>query len=179
MRALLILLLLIGCGCSDSAAYGQKSDRVFGLRLSGRVVDAANVLNANAENRLERRSAELEATTTDQLVVVTVPTLEGRTIEQTGLQFANGWGIGREDLDNGVLLLVAPNETKVRIEVGLGLEGLLTDERAAAIIRDMLPLFRGGDVAAAIELGSKGIEARLRSDQRRPQPRARAVKQAA
>jgi uncharacterized protein len=179
VRALLALLLLIGCGCSDSTAHEPKAEAVFGLTANGRVVDAANLLDDQAEQRLSRRASELEKATRDQLIVVTVPTLEGRTIEQTSLHLGNGWGVGREDLDNGVLLLVAPKEKKVRIEVGRGLEGLLSDRRAAAIIKRMLPSFRAGDMTGAIELGAKDIDALLRSDVRRPQYGSRTEKQAA
>ena len=113
--------------------------------------------------------AALEADTSDQLVVVTLPSLQGESIEATGLRLGNGWGIGSKDADNGVLLLVAPNERKVRIEVGEGLEGLLTDARAAEITRTMVPQFKAGHFGGAITVGVDEISKRLRSDQRRPQ----------
>ncbi len=78
-------------------------------------------------------------------------------------------GIGQADKDNGVLLVVAPNEKKVRIAVGLGLEGLLTDQRSAQIVAHMLPHFRSGDQAGAIDIGVREIDTVLRSDRRRPQ----------
>jgi uncharacterized protein len=105
-------------------------------------------------------------------VVVTLPDLGGASIEQVGLRLGRGWGIGQKGLDNGVLLIVAPNDRRVRIEVGCGLEGLLTDARASALIQHMLiPLFWKGAYDRAAEAGVAAIEAILQSDPRRPQPR--------
>jgi len=125
------------------------------------------------------KSEALEKTTSDQLVIVTLPSLEGRTIEDVGLSLGRRWGVGQKELDNGVLLLVAPNERRVRIEVGYGLEELLTDESAAAIIRDQVPLFRSGKYADAIILGVDRIDALLRSKAQRPQYRRPQMKKAA
>lgn len=134
-----------------------------------RVQDRAEVIPAAAEIDIARQSEELEKKTSDQLVVATVRTLGGQDITRFSTALANREGIGRADKDNGVLLLVAPRERKVRIAVGYGLEGLLTDERAAVIVRHMLPLFRSGDQVGAIRLGVKEIDTVLRSDLRRPQ----------
>jgi uncharacterized protein len=139
-------------------------------RLSGRVVDGANILSSGAEAALAARLARLEAATSDQLVVVTTNSLAGETIEAYGLRLGNGWGIGRRDLDNGVLLIVAPNERKSRIEVGRGLEGLLTDARAAAVIDDrMIPAFRHSEFERGIAAGVEEIVRILEGDTRRPQ----------
>ena len=106
-------------------------------------MDEANLLAPAVEARLDADLARLEGRTSDQLVVVTLPSLKGRSIEQVGLALGNGWAIGQAELNNGVLLIIAPSERKVRIEVGCGLEGLLTDERAASIIAaPLLPLLR-------------------------------------
>jgi uncharacterized protein len=118
---------------------------------------------------LVRESEALEAATTDQLVVVTEPTLDGRDIANYGSALGNQMGLGQADKDNGVLLLVAPKEHKVRIAVGYGLEGLLTDQRAAKIVNDMLPYFRAGDGSQAVRVGVSEIDGVLRSDRRRPQ----------
>jgi uncharacterized protein len=118
---------------------------------------------------LIRESEALEKATTDQLVVVTVPTLSGQDITSYSAALGNKLGVGQADRDNGVLLVVAPNERQVRIAVGYGLEGLLTDRRAALIVHDMIPLFRTGNAPKAIELGVKEIDSVLRSDLRRPQ----------
>lgn len=135
------------------------------------MVDNADLLDGAAEQRLTDRLEQLEAQTSDQVVVVTVPTLEGLSIEKYSLDLANRWGIGRADVDNGVLLVVAPNERKVRIEVGLGLEGLLTDEKAAEIIQGVLPKFRAGQMQQGVLDSEAAIEAVLKSDIRRPQPK--------
>jgi uncharacterized protein len=134
-----------------------------------RVQDRANVLPAAQEIELARRSEALEKATSDQLVVVTVPTLNGQDIARFGTALGNREGIGQADKDNGVVVIVAPKERKVRIAVGYGLEGLLTDRRAGEIIQHMLPRFRSGDQAGAINVGVSEIDAVLRSDLHRPQ----------
>ena len=126
--------------------------------LTGRVVDQAGILSPPMEKRLSRLASELEKRTSDQLVIVTLPSLEGRPIEDVGLALGRGWGIGHKDKDNGVLLVVAPNERKVRIEVGYGLERILWDERAAEIIeRDLLPQFRQSEFEQGILAGAEAI----------------------
>ena len=128
---------------------------------------------------LTRKLAELEAQTSDQMVVVTVPSLAGETIEKYSLDLANRWQIGRADLNNGVLLVVAPNERNVRIEVGLGLEGLLTDADAAKILQLMFPSFRQGKLQDGVTVGVDAVDRVLRSDVRRPQPKPSETKEAA
>jgi uncharacterized protein len=94
--------------------------------------------------------------------VVTVPSLHGRRIEDFGLRLGNSWGVGQAGKNNGVLLIVAPNERKVRIEVGLGLEPVLTNRRASGIIEDrILPNFRSGRMEQGIVAGVDGILAVL------------------
>jgi len=95
--------------------------------LTGRVVDDANLLSPEDEQTLTQELKDLEDKSSDQLVVVTLPSLQGYEIEDYGYQLGRHWGIGTKELDNGVLLIVAPNERKVRIEVGYGLEPILTD----------------------------------------------------
>nr|WP_277622680.1 TPM domain-containing protein [Sphingomonas telluris] len=156
--------------CAPGDAHqGQKDAAPFGIALTGRVVDAANILPANVEQDLTAELAQLEQSTTDQVVVVTVPQLKGHAIEDVALGLGRGWRLGRADVDNGVMLVVAPNERKVRIEVGYGLEGLLTDDRAGKIVRLMLPEFRDGDLPAGIMIGVREIDAQLRSNTKRPQ----------
>ena len=118
---------------------------------------------------MARLSEALERTTTDQFVIVTTPTLNGQDITRYGTDLGNRLGVGQAGKDNGVLLVVAPNDRNVRISVGYGLEGLLTNQRAAHIVQDMLPYFRAGNDGQAIRVGSKEIDAVLRSDLRRPQ----------
>lgn len=142
-------------------------------------MDQADLLDPATEQALAVKSEALEKATGDQLVVVTLPSLEGQAIETVGLRLGRDWGVGQKDLDNGVLLLVAPNERKVRIEVGYGLEALLTDERAGMIVREQVELFRKGRSSDAIVLGVDRIDALLRSNARRPQYRRPHVKKAA
>ncbi|WP_309662185.1 TPM domain-containing protein [Sphingomonas sp.] len=134
-----------------------------------RVQDRAGILSAAEEVEVARQSEALEKATSDQLIVVTAPTLGGQDIAKYSTALGNRMGIGQADKDNGVLLVVAPNEKKVRIAVGLGLEGLLTDQRSAQIVAHMLPHFRSGDQAGAIDIGVREIDTVLRSDRRRPQ----------
>jgi uncharacterized protein len=133
------------------------------------------MIPATEELELIRESEALEKATTDQLVVVTVPTLNGQDIARYSTALGNKLGVGQADKDNGVLLVVAPKERQVRIAVGYGLEGLLTDQRAAVIVRDMIPYFRAGDGPRAIQIGFKEIDSVLRSDPRRPQYLKRAA----
>ena len=126
--------------------------------LTGRVVDDAHLLDAGAVQQLTQQSTDLEARTSDQLVVVTVPSLNGQSIEEYGVALGRHWGIGQKGKDNGVLLIVAPQEHKVRIEVGYGLEGTLTDAQSSRIIQTIiLPAFKRGDMQAGILQGAQAI----------------------
>ncbi len=146
-------LLTIGC-----AAEGQDAQAAPALTLTGLVVDGAAILSPEFEQRLTARLAALEQETKVQLVVATTSDLEGRDIAAYALDLANGWGLGDKDRDDGLLLLVAPTERKVRIEVGRGLEASVRDEDAAAIIReDILPHFRDGQFEAGITDGVEGL----------------------
>jgi uncharacterized protein len=155
---------LVGCGTGKAA-----NDNSALPELTGRVVDNAELLPPDDEARLTARLAGLEEGTSDQMVVVTLPSLQGESIEALGLRLGNGWGIGQKELDNGVLLIVAPTERKVRIEVGSGLEGLLTDGRAKAILNErVIPRICAGEVAA-ITTAVDEISKVLEQDRRRPQ----------
>ncbi len=131
--------------------------------LVGRVVDQAELLPAETRRRLETKLAEHENATGNQVVVVTLSSLQGYAIEDFGVGLGRGWGIGQRGRDNGVLLIVAPNEREVRIEVGYGLEGQLTDAIGRDIIENrILPSFRAGDMAAGVEAGVESILSALR-----------------
>jgi uncharacterized protein len=122
--------------------------------LTGRVVDGANILSPAAEADLTAKLEALETKTTDQLVVATLPSLQGYDIADYGYQLGRHWGIGQAGKDNGALLIVAPNEREVRIEVGYGLEGDLTDAVTKLIIENaIIPQFRSGDMAAGVTAG--------------------------
>ncbi|MFZ5720470.1 MAG: TPM domain-containing protein [Pseudomonadota bacterium] len=126
--------------------------------LTGRVVDQAELLSPQAEAQLTAELAELERATGHQLVVATLPDLQGYEIEDYGYQLLRTWGIGRKDEDDGVILIVAPNQRKVRIEVGYGLEPVLTDALSRLIIeRQILPAFREGDFERGVVEGTQAI----------------------
>jgi uncharacterized protein len=141
--------------------------------LTGRVVDEAGLLDAATRATLTQSLAELEQKTTDQLVVVTLKSLQGTSIEDYGYQLGRRWQIGEKDKSNGVLLIVAPNERKVRIEVGYGLEGTLTDAVSRLIIENsILPRFKVGDYAGGIKRGVEDIIQVLSGDAQEWQSRA-------
>ena len=102
--------------------------------LTGRIVDEARLLSPEAEQALDAKLAALEQRTSDQLVVVTLNSLQDREIEDYGYQLGRAWGIGQKEDDNGVLLIIAPNERKVRIEVGYGLGPILADAFSSQVI---------------------------------------------
>ncbi|HYK66106.1 MAG TPA: TPM domain-containing protein [Patescibacteria group bacterium] len=140
-----------------SATFAAAATPTFPA-LTGRVVDDARVLSASTRGSLTEMLAEHERTTGQQIVVVTLASLQGLTIEDFGYQLGRAWGIGQEGKDNGVLLIVAPKEHKVRIEVGYGLEGTLTDAISRTIIeRAILPNFRRGDFDAGVVDGTTSI----------------------
>ncbi|WP_169940777.1 TPM domain-containing protein [Campylobacter sp. RM15925] len=119
--------------------------------LTGRVVDEANILSSSAKENLTKILANHEANTTNQVVVVTLNSLEGQSIESYSLELARKWAIGQKNKDNGVLLVVAPNEKEIRIEVGYGLEGSLTDAISHEIIqRVIVPKFKDGNFEQGI-----------------------------
>lgn len=122
--------------------------------LTGRVVDQANILDAQTRSGLTEKLAALEAKTTSQLVVVTLTSLQGTSIEDFGVQLGRHWAIGQKGKNNGALLIVAPTERKVRIEVGYGLEGALTDTLTKFIIENsILPRFKASDMPGGIRRG--------------------------
>ena len=127
-------------------------------KLTGRVVDQANLLSPEQEFDIGSKSAALEAQTGRQLVVATVNSLEGRTIEDYGYRLGRTWKIGDEKKDDGVILLVAPKEKKVRIETGYGARVFLTDATSSIIIREsILPRFKAGDFGGGITAGTDQI----------------------
>lgn len=143
--------------------------------LTGRVVDDAGLLSATDQAALEADLKALEEKSSDQVVVVTVPSLQGYPIEEYGYRLGRHWGIGTAKLNNGVLLIVAPNERKVRIEVGRGLEPILTDALSRVIIETgILPKFRAGDFPSGIKNGVRDITLALTGDAAELEERAKA-----
>ena len=112
-------------------------------------------MSASQTVDLNSKLAALEAGTGRQLVVATIPSLEGRTIEDYGYRLGRTWGIGQKGQDDGVILLVAPNERKVRIETGYGARVFVTDAISSVIVRDtILPRFKAGDMGGGIVAGA-------------------------
>lgn len=130
--------------------------------LTGRVVDNAGILSPQTEAQLTQQLATLEQQTTRQVVVVTLPSLQGYEIEEYGYQLGRTWQIGQKGENNGALLIVAPNERKVRIEVGYGLEPVLTDALSSVILQErVLPRFRAGDMEGGVVAGAQAVIAQL------------------
>ena len=126
--------------------------------------DYANVLTAQQRADLERRLGEYEAQTTHQIVVLTVPSLQGELIEAYSLRMANAWKLGRKDADNGVLLTVAPLDSKARIELGVGMSRFVSDATVARIMREaMIPHFRDRQFANGIEAGVERLMTECRA----------------
>jgi uncharacterized protein len=141
--------------------------------LTGRIVDEAGLVKYDDRKAIEADLAALEAKSTDQIVVVTLKSLQGYPIEDYGYQLGRKWGIGQKDKNNGILLIVAPNERKVRIEVGRGLEPIMTDLMSAMIIQNrILPVFRRGDYSAGIKVGVHDIADVLLGDAEEVKKRA-------
>lgn len=133
-------------------------------KLTGRVVDQAGLLSPEQEAALTQKLEALETASTRQLVVATVPDLQGYPIEDYGYRLGRAWAIGQKDADNGAILLVAPNERKVRVEVGYGLEPILTDALSSVIIQNqILPRFRENDYPGGINAGTDAIIAQLQA----------------
>jgi uncharacterized protein len=140
--------------------------------LTGRVVDQANIIAPATRTAIEQKLADLEAKSGIQLVVATVTSLEGQEIEPYANQLFRNWHLGQKTKNNGVLLLVAPNERRVRIEVGYGLEGTLTDALSKVIITNAIaPRFKAGDFSGGISRGVDDIITVLTTDAPEWQPR--------
>lgn len=160
----LVLILAICAGAALALTFPT---------LSGRVVDEAGLLSASDRAALTETLAGLEAKTTAQLVVVTLKSLQGSAVEDYGYQLGRHWQIGQKDKNNGVLLIVAPIDRIVRIEVGYGLEGTLTDALTKTIIEAaILPRFKAGDFSGGIGNGVAAIVQTLTGDTGGWQPRA-------
>ncbi len=152
----LLLLLAGGAGAAEP---------VFPV-LTGRVVHEAGVLSPQARDQIGQMLARHEQATGEQIVVATVKSLQGFSIEEFGYRLGRSWRIGQKGRDNGAILLVAPNERKVRIEVGYGLEGRLTDAQSRIIIEQViLPAFRNGDFNTGVEAGAAAMRRVLGGEQ--------------
>lgn len=152
----LLVLLLSGW---TAVGWAQTASPQPALpTLTGQVVDQAQLLGSSAKAQLTQMLAAHEQATGEQVVVVTVPSLGGRSIEEFGVELGRAWGIGQKGKDNGALLIIARDDRQMRIEVGYGLEGRLTDAQSSIIINSILtPAFRQGQFEQGILAGTAAI----------------------
>ncbi len=148
--------------------------------LTGRVVDDAHMLSPQVQADLTRKLAALEANNSRQLIVVTLPSLQGYDISDYGYQLGRVWGVGQKGTNNGALFIIAPNERKVRVEVGYGLEGVLTDAMSNVILqRAVLPRFKAGDMPGGVAAGTDALIEQLGLDPSVAEQRAAQAQQQA
>ena len=137
---------------------GHSQDPAGAPKVRYWVVDQAGILSSSIEQQLTNNAKAHEKNTSNQVVVVVLKTLDGWTIERYGRWLGNKWGIGQRTKNNGVLMLVAPNERKVRIEVGLGLESILTNSLAKSIIdNEIIPSFKNNKMQQGVVMGHQAI----------------------
>jgi uncharacterized protein len=176
MRKAIGLLMLLILALSGNVAFAQKFPA-----LTGRVVDEANLLDPAQEAALTAKLEGLETRTNRQFVVATLNSLQGYDIADYGYQLGRHWAIGQDgkgeaEKDNGVILIVAPNERKMRIEVGYGLEPVLTDGFSSSVVRnDITPFFKAGDFAGGI---SNGVDKIITQIELPPEEAAKVAKEA-
>ncbi|MGH6890125.1 MAG: TPM domain-containing protein [Rhizomicrobium sp.] len=157
MKRVLPRLVICGLACLVLAISSAQAALTF-PPLTGRVVDDAHILSAQTQDQLTQLLAQEDKQTGNQIVVATLPSLEGTTIEQYGYQLGRAWGIGQKGKNNGAILIVVPSTHQVRIEVGYGLEGQITDAQSRVIIDEfMLPAFRRGDYDSGVTAGTQAI----------------------
>jgi len=127
-------------------------------KLKARVNDNAKVIGSNDERKLEALLQDVEAKTSSQVALLTISSLQGENLEDYSMRVAQSWKLGQKEFDNGVLLLVAMKEKKIRIEVGYGLESIITDAKSGYIIRNyIVPGFKKGDFSGGITSGLLAI----------------------
>lgn len=130
--------------------------------LTGRVVDNAEILSPDTRKRLAESLRQHEQKTGNQVAVLTVPTINGESVEEYAVRVFEQWKLGQKGKDNGVLVLIVPKDRRMRIEVGYGLEGVLTDAHASRIIRNLMtPRFREGDFNGGVARGVDAVIAQL------------------
>ncbi len=176
MRTLRFLLLLVALFTGATAAL---ADPTF-PKLTGRVVDDAHLLSPEQVAQLTQLSAEVEQASSRQFVIATIPDLQGYDIADYGYQLGRAWQIGQKEANSGILLIVAPNERKVRIEVGYGLEPIMTDALSSQIINEtIVPKFKAGDMAGGIVAGAQAIAAQMKQPLEAAEQKAKAAQDAA
>lgn len=159
MRRLAFITLLLMLGLAlPAAALNVPSPQ-------GYITDRAGIISAATERKLERALRSFEDSDSTQIAVLTIPSLEGEALEDFALKVAEGWGIGQKEHDNGALLLIAKGERKIRIEVGYGLEGQLTDLLTGRIIdNEISPRFKQGDFDGGIVAGVAAMVQAVRGE---------------
>ncbi|ATY33137.1 TPM domain-containing protein [Sphingomonas psychrotolerans] len=169
LRYLLALLLL-------AIPVTVQAQPNFPKREREPVVDAANLLTDVQKAEVTSLAEDINKATTRQFVVATIPDLQGYDIADYGYQLGRAWGIGQKDANNGILLIVAPKERKVRIEVGYGLEPIMTDAMSSTIINEtILPRFKAGDMAGGIVAGANAVAEQMKLPLEAAEARAKAA----
>lgn len=137
--------------------------------LVGRVNDLARLMSPEAQQHLEQKLAQVERETSNQIAVLTIPSLQGDDIDQFAIRVAEAWKLGQKGKDNGILLILAQSERKVRIEVGMGLQGVLPDISASHIIREVMrPHLKSGNFDQGIAAGVDAIIAATKGEFKAP-----------
>ena len=171
---------LFWAGSAVFFSAGSAEALVAVPALTARVQDGAGLLSAAEEQALTSQLAAFEAETQHQIVVLTLPSLEGEAIEGYSIRVAEAWKVGQADFDNGVILIVAAKDRRARIEVGYGLEGAIPDAIAARIMRDqMIPEFKRGAMSAGVQRGVDAIVAAARGEVLPEPPRSRSRRDSA
>ncbi len=150
LRLLLILAAALGLALP---AAGQD----FPERGTAPVVDAANIIDEATEAELTQALTAFEQRNQRQFVIATIPDLQGYDISDYGYRLGREWALGDAENNDGIILIVAPNERRMRIEVGYGLEGIIPDGLAFEYVEEMKPYFRDGDYSAGIALGAQRV----------------------
>jgi uncharacterized protein len=155
-----MLLLLLFC------VPAARAEQVKNLKPQGYVNDFAGALNAQAKEKLTALCAEVDQKAKAQIAIVTVSSLEGEPVEQFSIDLATAWGIGPKQKDRGILILLAPNDHKDRIEVGYGLEPILPDGKVGGFEREAVPLLRQNDYSGAVLLMTERVASVIADDQK-------------
>jgi uncharacterized protein len=165
MKRLVTILLVL----FSVASWAQNIDDIIKNKPTRLVNDYAGVLDASSRDALERKLVAYDDSTSTQVAIVLVNTLGDRPIEETALAIYRGWGIGNKKTNNGILILAAIEDRKIRIEVGYGLEGAIPDITANQIIRnDIAPNFRSGDYFEGLSKASESVIQAARGEYKAP-----------
>ncbi|PSQ82353.1 MAG: TPM domain-containing protein, partial [Bacteroidetes bacterium QS_1_63_11] len=158
LRNILFLFAALGLLAAALASPAVAQRYEFPPKPSGPVLDRANMLSGGEERRLARKLTAFEDTSSTAIVVVTLPSLNGAPIDDYTISLGRDWGVGQEDKDNGVVVLVSQDDRKMFIATGYGVEGALPDATANQIVeRVMTPAFRQGEFYMGLDRGTDAI----------------------